>query len=200
VSAARIALWWVDRYTRGVPDCLRDERRAELASDLWEHRAASGRGARVELAVLSRCLRGVPADLAWRRSRRGRRPLPSRGAVARFAGWSVGALGYLFLVGVPGYSATALVGLDLYGGDWEAGDVAAYARVGAVLLALLLAGAALLRPFPRIAVALLAAATLAPCVVYWWAAPVYGPVGLVVVAAAVGLARRRRQRASSAAS
>lgn len=198
MSAARIVLWWVERYTAGVPDAAREERRSEIASDLWEQRAASGPGPGTELAVLSRWARGIPADLSWRRSRRGGRRLPSGRAALRVAAWSLAALAYLFLVGVHGYNATALVGFDFYGGDWAPGDVVEYARWSALLLAFLLAGGALLRPRPRLAVALLAAATLGACVAFWWASPIYGPTGVAVVAGAVALARR--QRVSSAAS
>jgi hypothetical protein len=200
VTATRIALWWVDRYTTGVPGTERAERRAEITSDLWEQRAATPPGLGTELSVLSRCLRGMPADLAWRRSRRRGRRLPSGRSTLRFAGWTLALLAYLFLAGVHGYSATPLIGLDLYGGDWAPGDVDLYARISAALLLLLLAGAALLRRTPRLAVAVLAAATIGTCVAFWWAAAVYAPVGLMIVAAAVALARRRRQRASSATS
>ncbi len=200
MTATRLALWWVDRYTRGVPDAARAQRRAEIASDLWEHRAAEGAGSRAELAVLSRCVRGIPADLSWRRSRRRGRRLPSTRAALRFAGWSLSLLAYLFLVGVHAFSATALVGFDFYGGDWEPGDVVRYASISAAILALLLAGGILLRPRPTAAVALLGTATLVTCVAFWWAAPIYGPLGLTVVVAAVVLARRRGQIVSSAAS
>ena len=142
----------------------------------------------------------MPADLAWRRSRRAGRRLPTRRATLRFAGWSLALLAYLFLCGVHAYSATALVGLDFYGGDWDPAELALYARVSLALLVLLVAGGFLLRRTPRLAVALLASATIGTCAAFWWAAPVYGPVGLAIVAAAVVLARRRRQRASSAAS
>jgi len=66
VSGERLALWWVDRYTHGLSDDARAERRAEIASDLWEQRASLGPGS--QLAVASRCLRGVHADLSWRRA------------------------------------------------------------------------------------------------------------------------------------
>ena len=127
-------------------------------------------------------------------------PAPSPRVTLRFAGCSLALLAYPLLVGAHGYSATALVGFDFYGGDWESGDVIGYARVSAVLLALLLAGGALLRPRPRLAVAFLVAATLGTCAAFWWATPIHGPMGLAVVAATVVLARRRGQMVSSAAS
>lgn len=200
MNATRLALWWVDRYTRCVPEVARAQRRAEIASDLWEQRAAAGAGTRVELAVLSRCVRGIPADLSWRQSRRRGRRLPSAWTAARVGGWSLALLAYLFLVGVHGYNATALVGLDLYGGDWEPGDVVEYARISAAVLVLLLAGGILLRRRPAVAAALLGTATLGTCVAFWWASPIFAPAGLAVVVAAVVLARRRGQMVSSAAS
>lgn len=200
MSAARLALWWVDRYTCGLPDAERTARRDEIASDLWEQRTDTGARRSKDLAVLSRCVRGIPADLSWRRALRRDRPLPSPRATLRFAGWSLALLAYLLLVGAHGYFATALVGFDFYGRDWEPGDVIGYARVSAVLLALLLAGGVLLGPRPRLAVGFVVAATLGTCVAFWWATPIYGPMGLTVVAAAVVLARRRGQMVSSAAS
>ena len=58
---------WVRAYTAGLPGLLRDARRAELASDLFEHRRAAvalGRPFAAELAW--RWLAGIPADLLWR--------------------------------------------------------------------------------------------------------------------------------------
>ena len=62
----RVERWatrWCDWYTSGLlPDAASD-RRAELASDLHDH-AADGA---TQLDVTSRWLRGIPADLSWRR-------------------------------------------------------------------------------------------------------------------------------------
>lgn len=61
----RLALWWVDLLTRTAPTQLRDERRAEIWSDVFEqvHAAAVGSpGA----AILGRTVRGIPSDVVWR--------------------------------------------------------------------------------------------------------------------------------------
>lgn len=59
--------WWTDRYTRGLAEEVRDRRRAEIVSDVFEQvhaaSAADGRGG----AVAWRAASGIPADLAWRR-------------------------------------------------------------------------------------------------------------------------------------
>lgn len=204
MSGERLTLWWVDRYTRGVPEPEREARRAEIESDIWEHTAALD-GRRVGLALASRCARGIPADLSWRRSRRrGRRSLPSRGTVARGIGWALAGAAYAFLVLTHGLLATALVGFDLYGEDWAPGDVESTSRFGGLMLGLLVAGALLLPRAPRIGGCLLVVASIATATMFWWALPILGPIGLAVTAGAVVLARRRRRtlqaRASSATS
>jgi hypothetical protein len=58
---------WVRLYTVGLPAGVRDARRAEIASDVFEHRAhrdAPDRALRIELA--GRTLRGAVGDLLWR--------------------------------------------------------------------------------------------------------------------------------------
>lgn len=63
MNAPTLIMRWVDVYTRGLDPLIAGDRREELASDLWEHAAhdqdAGG-------AMLSRAIRGMPADLAWR--------------------------------------------------------------------------------------------------------------------------------------
>ena len=57
--------WWADRYTRGLPPDVRDRRREELASDVFEQLHAASNDRRT--AVTWRTMRGIPADVAWRR-------------------------------------------------------------------------------------------------------------------------------------
>jgi hypothetical protein len=77
-------LWWVRLYTRGLPRQIRDERRAEIESDLWEQsrdaEVAGSDGVRLFFSVWTRCLLGVVHDLAWRAEQRDalRRPSPDR--------------------------------------------------------------------------------------------------------------------------
>jgi len=56
----------VRTYTRGLPDEVRLARCAEIDSDLHEHRGTGAPGA----AIVGRTLRGVPADVVWRREER----------------------------------------------------------------------------------------------------------------------------------
>ncbi|MDX6538583.1 MAG: hypothetical protein QOI71_193 [Gaiellales bacterium] len=112
---------WVRLYTRGVPAELRETRRAEIDSDLWEQvhddQARGRRPPVTTLHVLGRVLRGVASDLSWRLEHR-----PGRGVVqnlrlagvaARRHGWTVFpvlvALSYLSgaaELGTPGFVDT----------------------------------------------------------------------------------------------
>jgi len=67
VSAANgaFSVWWADRYTRGLPDDVRERRRDELASDVFEQLHLAGGEPRS--SVTWRTVRGIPADVAWRR-------------------------------------------------------------------------------------------------------------------------------------
>ena len=123
--------------------------------------------------------------------------------VTRAASWSAALLSYIFLVVTHGWGATALVGLELYGGDWEAGDVEMFSRISGGILAFLVVGALLLSRLPRVGASLLALGALTTPIAFWWAAPMYVPIGVAVTAAGVVLARRSRARqlcVSSAAS
>ena len=61
---------WVWLYTLGLPREMRNARRTEVDSDLWEQThawyAEGPTTAGDASSVFLRCLRGVPADLLWR--------------------------------------------------------------------------------------------------------------------------------------
>lgn len=68
--AAAIVARWVRLYTRRLPARVAERRVEEVGSDLCDHieferaRGAPERG--IALSVVSRMVRGVPADVAWR--------------------------------------------------------------------------------------------------------------------------------------
>ena len=193
MTAGRLALWWVDRYTRGLEAAAREDRRAEIASDIWEHGAAPGASSATQLAILSRCVRGVGADLSWRRARRRGSRLPSARALARGAGWSLAAIAYISLTLIQAWVALPLLGFEYYGADWDEGSVRLYARIGAVLFALLVLGGIVLHRLPRTGAALISAGALGTPIAFFWGAFAYGPIGIAVASGAVTLARRRRR-------
>jgi hypothetical protein len=189
VTAGRVAAAWARFYTRGVPATARDERLAELESDLWEHRAACGEGLGPQLAILSRCVRGMPADLAWRRASRSRR-LTAAGAV-RGLGWLVFGLAAALLLAVTGAAASPLVGLNEHP-DWDPEEAAFYARGCAVLFVTLAAGLSLLPRLPRLGAGLASLGALGTAGFLLFGVVAFGPAALAVTAGAVVLGRRRR--------
>ena len=66
----RVVSWWTAAYTAGLAPSVRNTRRAEIASDVWEHSkdmaADSETLAGRAIGVVSRLVRGIPADLLWR--------------------------------------------------------------------------------------------------------------------------------------
>jgi hypothetical protein len=68
-AVAGLVSWWVRVYTRAAPLGEAADRRAEVASDVYDQLAAADASQARKTAagaVVSRLLRGMPADLAWR--------------------------------------------------------------------------------------------------------------------------------------
>ncbi|MDP9238484.1 MAG: DUF4386 domain-containing protein [Chloroflexota bacterium] len=70
VVAAGLTRSWIRCYTLGLSRDTRVMRQEEIESDLWEHEREAGESVRARasfaLAVLSRLVRGMPADVFWR--------------------------------------------------------------------------------------------------------------------------------------
>ena len=70
--AASFAQGWVNFYTDGLPPDVRDGRRDEIASDVWEQThdtPSEGAGSRgIPLHMLMRTFIGMPSDFSWRRA------------------------------------------------------------------------------------------------------------------------------------
>jgi len=66
MTAERFTRGWVRMYTRGLPGDAGVTRMAEIDSDLHEHRGTGAPAA----AIVGRTLRGIPADVMWRREER----------------------------------------------------------------------------------------------------------------------------------
>ncbi len=78
---------WTRVYTAGLPRPLREARRAEIESDLWEgcHDQAAPPGGAIAAQILARLVLGLHDDLHWRATQGG----ASRAIVV---GTAVGAL------------------------------------------------------------------------------------------------------------
>ena len=140
MNAAEMILRWCDLYTRGLSPAVAGDRRAELASDLWEHAAVEPRATG---AMLSRALRGVPADLAWRHAehRRVRALLPRSQRIVSggITALVLAAASALIVLGLVAISRTAFYVSQGYVRPWSETAVwvscfTALAIAGALLL------------------------------------------------------------------
>lgn len=130
---------WVRIYTAGLDASNRSDRRAEIESDLWEHRnyaASEGKGSgATSFSIFGRWLAGIPADLSWRTSHRGRRGQQARERIMK------NALGtYWQGLAVVAAAATGYLGVRQFVTD----EVSAAITSGKVLGLVLLVGAGLL--------------------------------------------------------
>jgi hypothetical protein len=77
---AALVARWARRYTRDLPEAVARRRTDELAADVRDHiaheRERGTAESRIALGIAARMLRGLPADLAWRRSAAGRTTRP----------------------------------------------------------------------------------------------------------------------------
>lgn len=66
----KLVAGWVRFYTRRLPAAVAERRREEIRADLHDHisheRARGTSDRRIALSILSRMIRGVAADAAWR--------------------------------------------------------------------------------------------------------------------------------------
>lgn len=80
---------WTHAYTWGLDAAVRDRRRAEIESELWEFQQDPDRGSHPAAHMLARLIAGIPDDLSWRADHRAvRRRRVSTGV--RIAAWTVG--------------------------------------------------------------------------------------------------------------
>jgi hypothetical protein len=64
--AIAVVRGWTVIYTVGMPPRVRDERRAEIESDLWESQHGEHAGFRLPAQMMSRLVLGIHDDLRWR--------------------------------------------------------------------------------------------------------------------------------------
>ena len=176
-----LARSWTVIYTKGVLAEVAERRRGEIRSDLFEHSLDAGVGPAQQLQVVGRVLRGVPADVAWRRvarasHRRGRGGAPRalRGlttlVVALVAAFNV-------LAGVSAATAD--------GAGWS------YSAPLLIAAAMVVLGLSLHEPSPRRATLFVVGGTVVPVVIFYWMAPIFIPALVLVSALVLTTARRR---------
>ena len=112
--AARLVTRWVRCYTRQLPVPLAERRIDEIIADLHDHiaheqaRGTSGR--RIAASVVSRMVRGLPADAVWRsRIRPWRHDLMKSYAAVLAAALALAAVGILAILYGSGDDSPGLV-------------------------------------------------------------------------------------------
>ena len=199
---------WVRLYTAGLSSTLRDARRSELASDLWEHQHTAyilrQGAAGTAFQVLSRTLLGVPADISWRvaagRKRRiergteGRvRMNPSR-AQKGFVGIALLMVALYVALGI----SNAVINqeptfVDRFGEFW--GGVLG-SLIGFIPAALIVTGLWQLRRSPVLGGALVLIGAVPVALAFYWT--IFGPVlALLLVIFWIYLLRRRSREDGS---
>jgi hypothetical protein len=193
---ARAVSRWTAWYTAGLPGSVGAQRRAEIASDVVEHRRArlddGWDDRQIARERLWRTARGAPADLAWRADvlAAGSRSHPAVRhlvlVVASLASLAVAAFHVLFAAYLLGAEPLAerpmLGGLDGYAE--EVGSFGAAVAAGVILaLGAVIFVCCLVRPVAPL-FANIATLTIAMWSVLWFWLGV-APLGIVAVAGTI---------------
>ena len=180
----RLARNWVRVYTRGLPADTAERRREELASDLFEHASLAGPSSGHQTEVLGRVLWGIPADLSWRRAARAPRlrRLETGASMTKRKVANV-----LFGVYVL-FALWAGIGF-VFNPDGETGPYAAAIFTAAALMGL---GLFWRDTAPRRSTVLLSVGAIIPAFTFFWMAPLFGPIGLLLIWLAVTTEPGRR--------
>jgi hypothetical protein len=182
-AGAWLSLAWVRAYTAGADQRAAARRAAEVAADIWEHERdglANGRSRiAVDAEILSRCLRGAPADLSWRFQHRPRGGSGLMHTITRNALVAVTVLlaAWFFVLGF-----TSNFGEDSLSVWWILALIASGAAV--------LTGLWLMQRSPWTGCALLALGALPLGTITAWA--IFPPL-LALAAVALAIARARAQ-------
>ena len=181
---------WLAFYTAGLAAGVRQDRRDEVRSDLWEHRDDAERHGRpvgsIEAEIALRCLRGMGADVAWRRRQQHARPLPARVAIGM--GWTVAALGCALLVVVPagivaGYAISPAMRSDPH---WIP-----FLLTGTAIVAVQVFGMALAVRRRRLGLTVVGVGLWSVVAAMTWAWPIVVPAAVASSGGLFRLARRR---------
>jgi hypothetical protein len=188
--AHRLCLRWVRWYTHGLPRDAAERRRAEVASDLWEHERDASEAGLSDLAisveVVGRVLSGMPADLSWRRAL-GRQPRTRLVNGGKHMSKHAERLEGIFLVLVAFNIALAAAMLPVTGSD------VLYGIRALAVVALLVAGLALRTRAPMSSLGLVVIGAAGMVSLWFWLPPLY-LLGFATIVVGVITTRRPRRR------
>ncbi|MFQ5381298.1 MAG: hypothetical protein ACE5EF_06715 [Dehalococcoidia bacterium] len=191
---------WTRLYTAGLRAEIREERRNEIDSDVWEELHSPGGASHAHASMFRRSLAGIPADITWRLEHSSPRD-GLRRAVQVTAGTGGAASRWLGRTGLPRLTvavagSVALVGLALVLTS-PAGDAATRGErlaVGMLFLltgTFMLAGTQVRSEQPQVGAAFVAVPALLLGLILW--STVLAPlVALLIVIWVVSAARRAK--------
>lgn len=192
--AGRLVSLWTALYTAGLTSEVRDERRAEIASDLWEHGECAGargrRSAHVDASIAWRCIRGMAADVTWRRRQRYNRLFVLRSCSC--LGWIAAACACFLLMFVP---AGISVGYLISPGMREDPQWVPFTVIASAIFVTEVIGLGLVMRRRRAGLLILGAGIWSLVGVMFWAWPVVVPAGVVATVGMWRIAVRARSAA-----
>ncbi|MEX0799858.1 MAG: hypothetical protein WD379_01410 [Dehalococcoidia bacterium] len=183
VLAVGMARSWVAIYSRGLPGPVREARRDEIDSDLWEQRWLADRRGEPPLAtaaeMAARTLLGMLSDVTWRvqagASARPDRSIKMKDSTIVRVGLVVLALP-LLLVAANG------IGMLLGGGEFESRQEQVLYGFGVAIAPLVaIAGLWLCASQPKLGLTLVLAGVVSICALFYWMLFITVPIGLVIV-------------------
>ena len=185
--AVALAHSWVGVYTRGLPGALRDARRNEIESDLWEQQWLAARRQELPLVtaaeIAARTLLGFMSDITWRLEAGA--SSQTKGITTVSNSWSM-RLG--FIVAMIPLALLIAMGISfmLGNGDWENNAGHWIWRIFFVVCPLVGAtGLWLCATRPKLGMALVLAGVGPAAFIMPWMAPLTVPFAIAIIAFAV---------------
>ena len=182
---------WTAAYTTGLPSQVKQERRSEIESDLWEQqesaRIEGGAPLLAAAETLARLVLGIPADLSWR---------AEAGSAARQEGKiqvkdtvaSRLVFGVAVLIGLLPVlmGAATVVDTGVFGAsaDEDASDNIIFGAVSMLAGAVMVTGLLLSKSSPRFGLPVLAVGVIGIAVFWYWMFVITVPVGIALLAVA----------------
>ena len=178
---------WTALYTRGLPADVRGERREEIDCDLWEHQRLADLqrepATSTAAAIVLRLIMGVPADMTWRLEA-GASAHSERG-IQMNDSWTMRGLLALALA-IAAFPAVIgiLVAIGV-NGEWGGTTERLFWGVSQTIIGTaIISGLVISARRPGLGIGLVAAGTIAISSLWYWAAMITVPIGLVLLAIA----------------
>lgn len=191
-----LAEGWTRLYTCGLPPDLREDRRAEIASDLWEHQhdaeVKQESATRAALEILIRLVAGMPADCAWRLESGAGTRTKKRSMAMHTTSRTMQILTITACIIVIGLMGASGIGITLRG--WQHDTDLSWMLTGAIPLLIgmpaILTGVLTAPSHPVRAITLVMVGVLITVVVWFWVFMITIPLGIGLIALSYQRAKR----------